>query len=177
MKCVFLALISLLVAINPSRGARILGIFPVACRSHQSVFAALTQKLAERGHELVVATPFPDIHACNASHLMRHINLMESVGNYYAEIMALDLYSYDHPLYYPLFYWVKAIRFIELIFSHAKVRSLLQDERGFDLVICEDIVTEALCGFADYFQVTHPNTFVCMIKIIHWQQNVIISYH
>jgi glucuronosyltransferase len=153
MRGSLLALFFLFVMVNHSRGARILGVFPVACRSHQSVFAALTQELAKRGHELVVLSPFPDVHGGNASHLLHQVNLMDSVGNYYAEIMSLDLYSYDHPLYYPLFYWVKAIPFIEPIFSDARVRTLLQDKRRFDLVICEDILTEALCGFADYFKV------------------------
>lgn len=159
----------ILVHVWPARGLRVLSIFPVACPSHQTVFSSLTHELLRQGHELVVLTPFPALHQprSNIAHHQPHsnvtqhqarsnltiIDLMRAVGNYHEQVMQMDLYFYDKPIYYPFFYWLKAPRYLELIFNDPNVRSLLYDRRGFDLVICEDILTEALCGFAEYFKV------------------------
>jgi glucuronosyltransferase len=43
-----------------SSGARILGLFPMAARSHMAVHSALVKELAHRGHEVTVVSPFPE---------------------------------------------------------------------------------------------------------------------
>ncbi|KAF4519362.1 UDP-glycosyltransferase-06, partial [Ephemera danica] len=122
---------------------------PVPCKSHLGVFNTLTTELARKGHELVVISPFPPP---NFPTNYTNIDIMPTIQEYYIENMELDLYQYTHPLHFPLFYWTRSLKLIRLIFSDPEVLALLHDQRGFDLVICEDLVTESLCSFADYFK-------------------------
>ncbi|XP_072938512.1 UDP-glucosyltransferase 2-like [Epargyreus clarus] len=57
--------------------ARILGVFPTPCLSHQFVFRALTQELAKRGHEVVVVTTHPAFPPGKAPPNLTEINIEE----------------------------------------------------------------------------------------------------
>ncbi|XP_023955156.2 UDP-glucosyltransferase 2-like [Bicyclus anynana] len=54
IKCLTIFLIS-----NHVQGARILGLFPYTGKSHHMVFEPLLRKLAEKGHQVTVASFFP----------------------------------------------------------------------------------------------------------------------
>lgn len=49
-----------LVPVAPSRGAKVLGVFPFPARSHLIVDKALMFELARRGHEVTVVSAFPE---------------------------------------------------------------------------------------------------------------------
>lgn len=54
------ALVGLLCGLaRPAEGLRVLGLFPLPGHSHNIFFKALMETLAERGHEVVVFSPFP----------------------------------------------------------------------------------------------------------------------
>ncbi|KAJ1531785.1 hypothetical protein ONE63_000441 [Megalurothrips usitatus] len=54
-----LCLLTLTAAPAPAAGLRILGLFPLPGHSHNIFFKAMMETLAERGHEVVMFSPFP----------------------------------------------------------------------------------------------------------------------
>ncbi|CAG4958594.1 unnamed protein product [Colias eurytheme] len=67
-------------------GAKILGVFPAPCHSHQFVFRALTLELVRRGHDVTVITPFPAYPNTTIQNLTE-IN----IGNTISKIVTKDL--------------------------------------------------------------------------------------
>ncbi|KAG8225141.1 UDP-glycosyltransferase [Ladona fulva] len=59
LNLVSLSLLVTFILIPPCEPARIFGAFSMPAPSHQIIFQALMKKLAERGHEVVVASPCP----------------------------------------------------------------------------------------------------------------------
>jgi glucuronosyltransferase len=135
-----------------SESARILGMFPVPGKSHMIVFSALTKALAERGHELVVVSTFP---MKNPPANYTDINIWESLKEIYEQTVDTNLYDFaDMPFaFLPLLYWYEGVHIVDLVFKNNQVKSLLNDERGFDLVIAEDFMSDAVFGFAHHFKV------------------------
>lgn len=139
-----------------AEGARILGLFPVPGKSHMIVFSALTKALAERGHELVVVSTFP---IKNPPANYTDVNIWDSLKEIYVKMVDENLYDFADmpPFLIPLLYWIEGVHIIELTLQNPKVMDLLKDKRGFDLVIAEDFMSEAIFGFAQHFKVGHEN--------------------
>jgi glucuronosyltransferase len=137
---------------QPAEGARILGIFPIPGKSHMIVFSALTKALAERGHELVVVSTFP-INKPPANYT--DVNIWDSLKEIYEKTVNENLYDFADmpPFLVPFLYWIQGVEIIELTLHDSKVMELLKDKRGFDLVIAEDFMSEAIFGFAQHFKV------------------------
>jgi glucuronosyltransferase len=49
----------LVIGVHGVKGARSLGLFPLPGPSHFAVSSALMKELANRGHEVIVYSPFP----------------------------------------------------------------------------------------------------------------------
>ncbi|KAF4519361.1 UDP-glycosyltransferase-05 [Ephemera danica] len=145
--------------------ARILCLFPVPSKSHLVVFSEMTRELARRGHELVVASPFP---LSKAPTNYTDINTMPSIFEIHQEMMSIDLYSMtEMPTYQiPFLYWYHGFKVMNGTLNDPGVLALLKDKQGFDLVICEDFLSESLYAFADYFKA--PLILISSLGGFHW---------
>lgn len=150
---------------QPVSCARILCLFPVPSKSHLVVFSAFTKELALRGHELVVVNPFP-LSKPPANYT--DINIMPNIAEFYEEMMSLPLYEMtEMPVYQiPFLYWYHGFNVINGTLHDPSVLALLKDKRGFDLVICEDFLSEALFAFSEYFKV--PLILISSLGGFHW---------
>lgn len=149
-----LVAIFLLFTSQHTYAARILGVFPWPGSSHMITFSALTRELAERGHELVVLSTFP---SKNPTANYTDIDTSSALKELYeAMLQNKDIYDFeDTPkVLLPLvFYWKEGIRTTDLTLQLSKVKNLLNDKRGFDLVIAEDFMCDAFFAFSHHFKV------------------------
>jgi hypothetical protein len=149
---IIIALIGLQLFAGPVSCARILAVFPCPSKSHLVVFTALTRELALRGHELVVVSPFP---ISNPPANYTDINIFPDMKDFFDEIMGealyqmIDMWTFENAL----MFWMEGIQISETTLGNSEVKKLLNDRRGFDLVIVEDFMTEPLYAFASYFKV------------------------
>jgi len=132
--------------------ARILGVFPVPGKSHMIVFSALTKALAERGHELMVVSTFP---MKNPPPNYTDINIWDALKEIYEKTVDTDLYNFaDMPsAVIPLLYWIQGVNITDLALHEPQVAALKSDKKGFDLVIAEDFMSDAMFGFSHLFKV------------------------
>ncbi|XP_059470206.1 UDP-glycosyltransferase UGT5-like [Neocloeon triangulifer] len=160
---VFLAL-----AVLSAESARILGVFPWPGKSHMITFAALTHALAERGHELVVVSTYP---SKKPPANYTDIDIAPSLEEMYQAMMNNpDMYDFeDIPLFLlpNEFFWPAGTQALELAFGDQKMKDLLKDEKGFDLVISEDFMCDAVFGFAHHFKA--PLVLISSFGGFHWQ--------
>jgi hypothetical protein len=72
-------------------------------------------------------------------------------------VFSAEVYDYSSfPLHLiPPSFWEEGLAVTELLFSHAEVLDLLNDKRGFDLVIAEAFISEAIYAFAHHFNVNN----------------------
>jgi glucuronosyltransferase len=143
----------LLNSVHFTKGARILALFPWPSKSHMITFSALTHALAENGHDLVVVSSFPEM---NPPENITYVSVWKSVENWHKRTLKSD-HLFNLPdtskLLLPTVYWNAGLEVMEMISQDPNLKALLQDERGFDLVICEDFLGEFLFGFAHHFRV------------------------
>lgn len=137
-------------------GARILAVFSFPSPSHTSVMSALTKALAARGHQLVVASPFPQK---NPIANYTDIDVMPSLTEIKKRIHGANLYEEDEMklFKYCLMIWRMGLVTTEAVMTSAQFQDILKDKQGFDLVITEMYMNEALYGLAHYFKVTFYN--------------------
>jgi glucuronosyltransferase len=150
---VILGLIALMQGPTPTTCARILGVFPCPSKSHLVVFTALTKELARRGHELVVVSPYP-LSKPMANYT--DIDIMSEMQDFMDAMMGAELYEMVHmPTFaIPIMFWEEGLTITSAALRHSQVKDLLNDKKGFDLVIVEDFMTDALYAFAQYFKVS-----------------------
>ncbi|XP_065331569.1 UDP-glycosyltransferase UGT5-like [Cloeon dipterum] len=144
--------ILMLALVSTAQCARILCIFPWPGTSHMITFSALTRALAERGHEVVVVSTHP---LKNPPKNYSDINTFDNLKDMYDEMMnSDDIFEFeDVPIiFHPIFYWMMGVQSVELTFQNEDVQALVQDQKGFDLVIAEDFVCDAIFAFAHHFK-------------------------
>ncbi|XP_065332906.1 uncharacterized protein LOC135934838 [Cloeon dipterum] len=147
-------------------GARILGLFPYPSRSHLNVYSTLTKALAARGHELVVVSAY-SLAKPPANYT--DIDSMPAVKAIHDAIFNADVYDdfSDFPLYLIMTsFWDEGLWVTEEFLKYSKVQDILQDKRGFDLVISEAFVDEAVYAFAFHFQA--PLILISSMNGLHW---------
>ncbi|KAF4519853.1 UDP-glycosyltransferase-10 [Ephemera danica] len=134
-----------------SQCGRILAIQPFPAKSHMAVFSELTVELAHRGHELVVVSAFP-LSKPMANYT--DIDIMGKVREEQERMMNEKLYEgAELPMFLrPIVIWNKGLHVTDMVINISEVKQLLEDKRGFDLVIVEAFINEAFYGFADFFK-------------------------
>ncbi|XP_065075833.1 UDP-glycosyltransferase UGT5-like [Ochlerotatus camptorhynchus] len=146
----FLVLIScLLHSLQPSNGARILGVLPSAGWSHYAIGEGLMKALSRAGHDVTVI----------GSHQWK-----EAPANYRSiELKELvfdkggsepDLFQYRNDPYLNVLYLLYTVigpSLSEVILNHPKVTTLMNSDEHFDVVIVECFVSDVLYGFAQHF--------------------------
>lgn len=137
--------------VGPGDGARILAVFAMPSPSHMNVMSALTKALAAKGHQLVVASPYPQKKPI-ANYT--DIDLMPSLMDIKNSMVSSNLYWSSMRLdKYGLMMWSMGLGTTEAVMTSSQFQNILKDKKGFDLVITEMFMNEALYGLAHYFKV------------------------
>lgn len=167
----FTVLIScLLLSFCPSKGARILGVLPSAGWSHYAIGEGLMKALSRAGHEVTVIGS----HSWReAPDNYRSIELKELVfdkgGDNSSFVIMIsgddvfllsctgsepDLFQYRNDPYLNVLYLLYTLigpSLSEVILTHPKVKTLMNSNEHFDVVIVECFVSDVLYGFAQHF--------------------------
>lgn len=143
MQLYWSVLVLLLLAFN-GRCARILGIFNTPSISHQSVFQPIWRELSLRGHRVVIVTPNPlndptllNLTELSLASMYEHLEDIKqelSTGrDHWKMINSITPYLIDNT---------------EQTFSHNKVKSLIEGNDTFDVVLVEPLFpTPAIFAF------------------------------
>jgi len=144
---VFLVVFSL-----PGDGARILAVFPFPAQSHVNVLSGLTKALAARGHELVVASPFKQKKPLPN---YMEIDLMPALKEIKERTLGANLFEMRDKTFFELCFkfWGMGLATTEAVINSPQIKKIMEDSKGFDLVITEVFLNEALYGLAHHFKV------------------------
>ncbi|CAB3376275.1 Hypothetical predicted protein [Cloeon dipterum] len=156
---VFLTVVWMLA--SGGEGGRILAVFPFPSRSHAIVLEALAAALAARGHELVVVSSFPDA----AKHNYTDVDLMpDFAGSIFTQhsFSRFEMNAFQQAVAV----WNKGLGMTETVAASEAFHRVLQDEKGFDLVIVEQFLNEGLYGLAYHFKA--PLVLLCSFGGFHW---------
>lgn len=129
---------------------RILCLFPMPARSHATVFFSLTDALADRGHELVIATIFPKK---DTRPNVRYID-WSSVEKPWNEAQGLITQMVKHGMKKGIKQMAETIELIfELEVKHPEIQALLKNynQEKFDLIISE-VGVPYWFAFADIYK-------------------------
>jgi len=137
---------------HPCEGARILAVFPFPAQSHVNVLSGLTKALAARGHELVVASPIAEKKPLPN---YTEIDLMPSMKKSKENSVGPQLYQMHNMKFYELWftYWSMGLETTEAAINSPQLKKILDDKKGFDLIITEAFLNEAFYGLAHHFKV------------------------
>lgn len=130
--------------------ARILALFPTPSYSHQIVFRAVTNALAERGHELVILTPNPvDEPPPN----IKQIDVSYAYHGYFHQINFASTREENIGITNLLQMFTRALEEImSTELAHPEVQRIIHDRNEhFDVVICEMIGYTPMYAFAEHF--------------------------
>ncbi|XP_059478099.1 UDP-glycosyltransferase UGT5-like [Neocloeon triangulifer] len=154
-KFAFLALLLAAVATLGGEAARILAIFPSSSPSQVNVYTALTKQLAREGHQITVLSPFPQKWAPPG---YTDFDLMHGPVSEFKNKLAMEgsvLYSTDWKEFYKtaMYLWRVGVELTEAVMTSPQVKDIMSNPNGFDLVIAEYFLHEALYGLAPYYKV------------------------
>ncbi|XP_063220952.1 UDP-glycosyltransferase UGT5-like [Bacillus rossius redtenbacheri] len=147
VKIIFSIALCFAQSLSPATGYRILGVFPHTAKSHFIMSGAIMRGLAERGHEVVVISPFPEKVAPKN---YKDITLLKEEDTI---VNAFGIDSFDGKgivNIYRLLYDIAA-QMCEYTYSSPKVKELLGSDERFDLVIVEIFNTDCFLAFAHRF--------------------------
>jgi glucuronosyltransferase len=138
--------------ISPGDGARILAAYPFPSPSHLIVMNALMNELAGRGHELVVITPFPQKKKIPN---VTEIDLFAEIKPIKEKMVGKNLFDFQDMKMYEVAFmmWGMGLGSTEAVITSPKLKKVLEDKKGFDLVITESFMNEAMYGLAHHFKV------------------------
>jgi UDP-glucoronosyl and UDP-glucosyl transferase. len=145
-----------------STGARILGIFPHVAKSHFMMSEVLMKGLANRGHEVLVISPFPQKTPIPN---YTDISLVGSMPNVVSTVALDDIAT---GLVYTTLKFIFDLGVIgcEKTLGYPPVLKLINSEEKFDLVITELFNTDCYVGFAHKFQV--PFISITTTPVLPW---------
>ncbi|XP_065343007.1 UDP-glucosyltransferase 2-like [Cloeon dipterum] len=134
---------------------RILAVFPSSSPSQVNVFTALTKELARRGHQVTVLSPFPQ-KAAPPGYI--DFDLMHGPVAEFKNSLANEgpvLYSPEprHFFHTALHLWRVSVGLTHAVMTSPQVKDVMKNKGGYDLVIAEHFLHEALHGLAWYFEV------------------------
>lgn len=164
MKLINLILISVVFCIHHSNSARILGVFPIASKSHSILGQALFKELASRGHEVYYLSPYPlknppknyhDLELTEEGILSAFAGNLQHLSCKTTKIFFLILEEIDTSFEVtdlnPIFMFKQwALNTEKMAYStliDPAVQKLLNDKsQKFDLIILDLLFNEALIG-------------------------------
>nr|CAD7433258.1 unnamed protein product [Timema monikensis] len=144
-------LLLFLVILN-REAARILGIFGHNGKSHFDVFEPLVVALSKRGHDVVVASHFPQkISLTNYT----DISLEGSVENNGTDAITLEKIDKHSQWIISPMQTIFGQKNCEAVFQYLPIQILLKSDEKFDLLISELFNTDCYLGFVHKFKVPH----------------------
>ncbi|CAG9854841.1 unnamed protein product [Phyllotreta striolata] len=133
--------------------AKILGLFPLAAGSHYSLGNTLMRGLAEAGHDVTMISPHNDTNPVkNGSY--RNVVLTGFVESYAATMKKINLFSQQtmNSFTYLLKFQKATTALMEKTFQHPNIIELCNSNETFDVVIVEQMTSEAFKYFAYHFK-------------------------
>ncbi|XP_076655686.1 UDP-glucosyltransferase 2 [Halictus rubicundus] len=139
-----LALTVLQCVIAGGNGARILGVFPYPGKSHYIVYETLMKKLAEKGHEVVSVSHFPQkkplANFTDVDISSSLPSLVSTVSFERFKEMTTTVYDIKRFLYFCGF------RICEPIFLHPEMQRIIKSKERFDVFLVEMFATDCFLG-------------------------------
>lgn len=115
------------------------------------MFEALLKELAERGHDVVVLSHFPQKNPrANYTDISIEGSLPQILNTF-----TLDYAINQRMVNLLYFIWNLNIRFCEKVYEHPNVQKLIRSNEKFDLVITESFGVECFTAFVHKFQAPH----------------------
>lgn len=147
--------------LEKSMAANILAIFPFTAHSHFTMFEVLLEELHSKGHNLTVVSHFPlkeskenytDINLAGATKSLNSNMSLSTLKNF-GLVDNLNLLNEQIDDYEP-------------IFKVPAIRTLIQSNFSFDLIITEIFNTDMFLGFAHKFKC--PNVAMSASPLMPW---------
>ncbi|XP_066998494.2 UDP-glucosyltransferase 2 [Anabrus simplex] len=131
-----------------THGARIFGFFYFQGKSHFLIFESLLKGLAERGHEVVVVSHYPQKNKINN---YTDISIQGSLPPL-LNGFSVDKVRNFHALNFFHFQWNENVEFCETVLNHPEVQKLINSDEKFDLVVTGLFGVDCWPGFAYKFK-------------------------
>ncbi|RZC42904.1 UDPGT and/or Glyco tran 28 C domain containing protein, partial [Asbolus verrucosus] len=133
------------------QGAKILGIFPVAGKSHYHLANSLMRGLAEKGHDVTMISPFKEKNPPPKNGTYRDIVLTNIVKS---DDKGLNFFDFENMSFiiYGIFMNILGNSLTESTLSHPNVQKLLKSDEKFDVVIVEQFVNDGLKVLAYHYR-------------------------
>ncbi|KAF5289140.1 hypothetical protein FQR65_LT02030 [Abscondita terminalis] len=166
------------VVISTVENAKILGVFPYISYSNYLLGDTIFKELLKKGHEITVITPFKEKNPMKNYSQISVESLLEkgqgiktnidmTLSNFlFAELRSAFLNHLQTNIFQQV-HWLDtlSINFTKWTLSHPNVKNFLQQDHHFDLVIYQQINSDAYIGFCHHFRapcvaissVTAPN--------------------
>ncbi|KAK7869407.1 hypothetical protein R5R35_000703 [Gryllus longicercus] len=148
--------------------ARILALFTIPGRSHFIVTSSLARALAERGHEVVVVSPFT---TSNPPANYTDLTISDPMDT----AAKTDFYSLGNlsPVAMLLYMWSMGVGMCRGNLADPKLKTLIHSKEKFDLVLLEAFFSDCLIGFAHRFNapVVQLSAFVGAVWMGDWVGN------
>lgn len=127
-----------------SEAARILAVFPAPFISHQLTFRPLTEELARLGHEVTIITPDPAYSVENKPANLTEIDVHD-ISYSLKHKFSLAVTFKNNDVYDQVYTYYKILSEVfEKQITTESVRKVLNDTKGFDLILVEGCVRPAL---------------------------------
>lgn len=152
MVAVLMAAATLLAWTTAIDSAKVLAVFPYNGHSHFIMVEPLMIALSERGHDVTVISPFPQLGKVNSGcghytdvdvsdalpPVISQLSMTDDVGPVNPAIGLQNLCQMNH-------------RVCEATFEHPRVQALIQQGGSFDVVFTESFATDCFAMFAHIY--------------------------
>jgi glucuronosyltransferase len=138
-------------ALRELQAARILAVFEHNAESHFVMFESLLKALAARGHNVVVASHFPQ-HSPVKNY--RDINISGSSVRFNNSLNISIVEKLVNVLF-PFVLINNSVETCRMVLEHRNVKILLKSEEKFDLIINEIFGSDCFLGFVHKFKVPY----------------------
>ncbi|XP_055904143.1 UDP-glycosyltransferase UGT5-like [Eupeodes corollae] len=127
-------------------GYKILGVFPIASKSHFIFGEALMKGLAEKGHEVTVISPYPmSDKKYKGIEVKALVTTMNGLVQDFLELKDLSYFQTFSQIY------EMGILATNVTLNEPMVQTLIKSKAQFDVIIMDLFLDEALYGFTEIF--------------------------
>ncbi|XP_075232024.1 UDP-glycosyltransferase UGT5-like [Lycorma delicatula] len=161
---VYFLIFILKININNVNSSKILGIFPFGAKSHYIMFEPLMIELANRGHEVVVISAFPQEKSVPRLTDISAKSYLQSLVN---NLDINEIADTPFNMFIDLYYLYKSISNASKIFDVPDVKKLIDSKNEkFDLIITEFFNNDITLSFVNRFKV--PSIALSSCTLFPW---------
>ncbi|XP_031834401.2 UDP-glycosyltransferase UGT5 [Nomia melanderi] len=152
-----------------AKGARILALIPFQAKSHYFVYEPLLKRLAEKGHDVVSVTHFPQkVPLSNFTDVDVSSSLPSLDGT-----MSLDGFTVKPGIeMLPEFFKHCGIMICDPLFQNSKLQKIINSKEKFDVFIVEMFATDCFLGIAHKMQIPIVVSVITCVAL-PWSYGVI----